>query len=418
MSIFGNSDRFVPDAARSPGPVYHSTVESLQHSPKKGAIALKRDYAQPKAEVVVRHGHRDSWIKGQFSPSISVNEPGTRTKTNPLLTFNNIGVNLSPTHYDADVSLVKARYPSLSFPKSERFLSQKVCMTDKHHQRELIATDSPGPKYNVEAKQYKANAPKYTFHKNQVQCVKVGSPVKSHRESWLSVINRKGVLLSPPAHKSPPDVSLIQSSFMSQNQYSEFGSRPTSTSKFGTAPRFGLRETPRRDQSTVGMQRVQYISARHARENMGEFSPGPIYTPFKPPKPGGRLAPAPKLSSPCKNEEIRAPDTNLSSRSCWLSGNIRKNSGREIMLMKTGDIAPGPGAYSHSSSAFASANFSHNAKVKRKELQAQAPPRGSGGQNGRTPRVRAVPKEPLVQAPSSPPPPMSPHVDELPAPAT
>ncbi|KAF0682927.1 Aste57867_24940 [Aphanomyces stellatus] len=384
MSIFGNSDRFIQDAARSPGPIYHSTVESLEHSPKKGAIALRQDYAQPQPDHAGGHGQRDSWIKGQFSPSISIHDAG---------------IHLSPSHYDADVSIIKSRFPSLSFPKSERFLSQKVCMTDKNHQRELIATDSPGPKYNVELRQYKANAPKYTFQKGHTHILKPGSPVKSHRESWLSVINRKGVLLSPPAHVShpPPDASAIPNSLFSSQNQSEFGGRPTSTSKFGTAPRFGLRETPRRDQSTVGMQRVQYISARHARENMGEFSPGPIYTPYKPAKPGGRLAPATKLSSPSKYDEIRAPDTNLSSRSCWLSGNIRKNSGREIMLMKTGDNAPGPGAYSHSSSAFASANFSHNAKVKRKELQAQAPPRGAcgGGGGGRTPRTRGVPKEPM-----------------------
>ncbi|ETW03310.1 hypothetical protein H310_04810 [Aphanomyces invadans] len=401
MSIFGNSDRFVADAARSPGPIYHSHVESLEHSPKKGAIALRRDHAQPQPDATGGHGHRDSWIKGQFSPSISIHDSG---------------IHLSPSHYDADVSIIKSRFPSLSFPKSERFLSQKVCMTDKRHQRELIATDSPGPKYNVEVRQYKTQAPKYTFQKGQVQCVKAGSPVKSHRESWLSVINRKGVLLSPPAHQSRTDdmSNVAPSMLASENQTSEYGMRPTSTSKFGTAPRFGLRETRRKDQSTVGMQRVQYISARHARENMGEFSPGPIYTPYKPPRPGGRLAPATKLSSPTKYDEIRAPDTNLSSRSCWLSGNIRKNSGREIMLMKTGDMAPGPGAYSHSSSAFASANFSHNVKVKRKDLQAHAPPRG-GGWNGRSPRGRPSPKEPTIQdvpvEPSS-----SPHADEIPPP--
>ncbi|OQR96750.1 hypothetical protein ACHHYP_13617 [Achlya hypogyna] len=359
MSIFGHSDRFVPDAARSPGPIYHSVHGNLERSPKKkGGVLFKQDYAAPTATLEEPVGHRDSWIKGQFSPSISVHDHG---------------VHVAPNLYEANYEVVKAKFPSVSFPKSERFLSQKVCMTDKQHQRELITSDSPGPKYNVEQPPYRSTAPKFTFSKGQVNAIRVGSPVKSHRESWLSVINRKGLFVLPPAIQTT-DIDSARSAppaVHDENHNQHYEPRPHS-SNFGTAPRFGLRENPRKDQATTGMSRVQYISARHARENMGEFSPGPIYTPHKPAPSGGRLAPAPRAPSPPKHDEVRGPDTNLSSRSCWLSGNIRKNSGREIMLMRTGDNAPGPGAYYHPTSSFGSASFSHNAKVKRKDM---VPPR-------------------------------------------
>ncbi|KDO30857.1 hypothetical protein SPRG_04759 [Saprolegnia parasitica CBS 223.65] len=351
MSIFGSSDRFVADAARSPGPIYLSVTDNLERSPKKkGGVLFRPDYAAATAALDAPVGHRDSWIKNQFSPSISVHDHG---------------VHVAPNLYEANYEVVKSRVPAVSFPKSERFLSQKVCMTDKHHQRELITSDSPGPKYNVEATTFRSTAPKYSFSKGQVNPVRVGSPVKSHRESWLSVIHRKGLFVLPPAvqppEMDPPPPSLADE----RNQHHE--SRPQS-SNFGTAPRFGLRENPRKDQATAGMSRVQFISSRHVRENMGEFSPGPIYTPHKPAPSGGRLAPAPRATSPPKHDEVRGPDTNLSSRSCWLSGNIRKNSGREIMLMRTGDVAPGPGAYYHPTSSFGTASFSHNVKVKRKDL--------------------------------------------------
>jgi len=54
-------------------------------------------------------------------------------------------------------------------------------MTDKHHQRELIATDSPGPKYKFDSEKNNSNklsAPKYSFSMGQVNAIKPGSPVK------------------------------------------------------------------------------------------------------------------------------------------------------------------------------------------------------------------------------------------------
>lgn len=51
----------------------------------------------------------------------------------------------------------------------------------------------------------------------------------------------------------------------------------------------------------------------------------------------------------------------MSSRSSWLAGNVRKSEGMETVLMRTGDIPPGPGTYSDPRSSFAT--FSHNTKV-------------------------------------------------------
>ncbi|OQS07306.1 E3 ubiquitin-protein ligase MARCH6 (membrane-associated RING finger protein 6) [Thraustotheca clavata] len=394
--------------ARSPGPIYHSVHENLERSPKKkGGVVIRKDYAAPPTDLKAPIGHRDSWIKNQFSPSISVHDHG---------------VHVAPNLYEANYEVVKSKFPAVSFPKSERFLSQKVCMTDKNHQRELITTDSPGPKYNVEIPALKSNAPKFTFSKGQVNPIRVGSPVKSHRESWLSVINRKGLFVLPAAilevdptiSASPTKPGAAANTEMPEeprNQYHE--TRPLS-SNFGTAPRFGLREHPRKDQATSGMSRVQYISARHARENMGEFSPGPIYTPHKPAPPGGRLAPAPHEPSPLKDNEVRGPDNNLSSRSCWLSGNIRKNSGREIMLMRTGDVAPGPGAYCHQISSFGGASFSHNVRVKRKDAS-MTPRRASTSPRKTRPSPRTTISPRQQTATLSPRPPSPRQDDGVPA---
>ena len=73
------------------------------------------------------------------------------------------------------------------------------------------------------------------------------------------------MFLIPPANVAVPETNMT----VLVSKEHEKDDRPHSTSNFGTAPRFGLREQPRRDQTTVGMQRVQFISARHARENMG-----------------------------------------------------------------------------------------------------------------------------------------------------
>jgi len=50
--------------ARSPGPIYHSTFETLEKAQKKGGVVIKPDHAHPAPDVVDPHGQRDSWIKG------------------------------------------------------------------------------------------------------------------------------------------------------------------------------------------------------------------------------------------------------------------------------------------------------------------------------------------------------------------
>lgn len=274
---------------------------------------------------------------------------------------------------------MRALAPKVSFPKSNRFLSQKVNVTGQGHQRELMAQDSPGPKYNVNSLTSnggKGGAPKFSFAppspETKTRLPNVDSPRKGHRESWLSVINRNGVLVMP-ASPAPPraNVSPEQIARAQEESNNAPPSRGAKTGTvFGNEHRFGVRQegaatvgakTPRQ-----GQQRVQFVSAKHTRENMGEFSPGPIYTPYNPECPGGRLAPSPKSGRreppPGSPRDKKNPDANLSSRSSWLAGNVRKSDGLETVMMHVGDVPPGPGSYAEPPSSFAT--FSHNAKTK------------------------------------------------------
>lgn len=249
-----------------------------------------------------------------------------------------------------------------------------------------MAQDSPGPKYNVNSLASnggKGGAPKFSFappsSETKTRLPNVDSPRKGHRESWLSVINRNGVLVMP-ASPAPPraNVSPEQIARAQEESNNSPPSRGAKTNTvFGNEHRFGVRQegaatvgggttgggakTPRQ-----GQQRVQFVSAKHARENMGEFSPGPIYTPYNPECPGGRLAPSPKSGRreppPGSPRDKKNPDANLSSRSSWLAGNVRKSDGLETVMMRVGDVPPGPGSYAEPRSSFAT--FSHNTKTK------------------------------------------------------
>lgn len=262
-----------------------------------------------------------------------------------------------------------------------------VNVTGQGHQRELMAQDSPGPKYNVNSLACnggKGGAPKFSFAppspETKTRLPNVDSPRKGHRESWLSVINRNGVLVMP-ASPAPPRAN-ISPEQIARAQEESNNSPPLRGAKtgtvFGNEHRFGVRQegasvvggtvtggggmkTPRQ-----GQQRVQFVSAKHTRENMGEFSPGPIYTPYNPECPGGRLAPSPKSGRreppPGSPHDKKNPDANLSSRSSWLAGNVRKSDGLETVMMRVGDVPPGPGSYAEPRSSFAT--FSHNAKTK------------------------------------------------------
>lgn len=257
-----------------------------------------------------------------------------------------------------------------------------------------MAQESPGPKYNVNSLASnggKGGAPKFSFAPpssptSKTRLPNVDSPRKGHRESWLSVINHNGVLVMP-ASPAPPHANVSPERIARAQE--ESNNPPPSRSGvkagtvFGNEHRFGIRQldgggggggsdcggsraaggakTPRQ-----GQQRVQFVSAKHMRENMGEFSPGPIYTPFNPECPGGRLAPSPKSGRreppPGSPRGKRNPDANLSSRSSWLAGNVRKNDGLETVMMRVDDVPPGPGSYADPRSSFAT--FSHNAKTK------------------------------------------------------
>lgn len=261
-----------------------------------------------------------------------------------------------------------------------------VNITGQGHQRELMAQDSPGPKYNVNSLTSnggKGGAPKFSFAppspETKTRLPNVDSPRKGHRESWLSVINRNGVLVMP-APPAPPRAN-VSPEQIARAQEESNNSPPSRGAKtgtvFGNEHRFGVRQ---KGTATVGggttgggaktplqgQQRVQFVSAKHARENMGEFSPGPIYMPSNPECPGGRLAPSPKNGMreppPGSPRDKKNPDANLSSRSSWLAGNVRKSDGLETVMMRVGDVPPGPGSYAEPRSSFAT--FTHNAKTK------------------------------------------------------
>ncbi|KUF98348.1 hypothetical protein AM588_10010940 [Phytophthora nicotianae] len=184
MSIFGGSERFpvepaltsthVCPSARSPGPIYGKPDIRAN-----AQVVMKADYRP--VDESRKWGKRESWI-GE-----SGRAPGY--------------------YYNENVDSIKTRAPKTSFPKSGRFLSQKVSMTASGHQRELMAAGSPGPKYNVNylaANGGKAAPPKYSFaappspkstaraEAHRMRLPDVGSPRRGHRESWMSVINRNG----------------------------------------------------------------------------------------------------------------------------------------------------------------------------------------------------------------------------------
>jgi hypothetical protein len=246
-----------------------------------------------------------------------------------------------------------------------------VNVTDRGHERELMAAESPGPKYNVEslaANGGMAVAPGYSFAQpapeSRTRLPNVDSPRRGHRESWLSVINHNGVLVMPGSPVAPPRSDLDAPPLIDETKASHTGTA------FGNEHRFGHRNEKAKAvtaKTISGSRRVQFVSAKHTRENMGEFSPGPIYAAYNPDCPGGRLAPSPKSTrrepppgSP--KDGVRNPHANLNSRSSWLAGNVRKMDGVETVLMRTGDVPPGPGSYGDPSSSFT--KVSHNVKAK------------------------------------------------------
>uniref|UniRef100_K3WHS0 Uncharacterized protein n=1 Tax=Globisporangium ultimum (strain ATCC 200006 / CBS 805.95 / DAOM BR144) TaxID=431595 RepID=K3WHS0_GLOUD len=299
---------------------------------------------------------------------------------------------LAPGQYNENIDSVKVQAPKVSFPKSSRFLSQKVNATGQGHQRELMTHESPGPKYNVNSLASnggKAGAPKFSFAppspETKTRLPNVESPRKGHRESWMSVVNRNGVLVMPasptPPHANvtPEQVARAQEESNNPSPSSRGGGAKIGT-VFGNEHRFGVRQQDSRGLAKTprqGQQRVQFVSAKHMRENMGEFSPGPIYMPYNPECPGGRLAPSPKsgrrpLPPGSPPHDKKDANANLSSRSSWLAGNVRKfDGGLETVLMRTGDVPPGPGSYADPRSSFAT--VSHNAKANGGLMKATRP---------------------------------------------
>lgn len=168
-----------------------------------------------------------------------------------------------------------------------------VNVTDKHHQRELMAEESPGPKYNVHSLASnggKNGAPKYSFAppspETKTRLPNVDSPRKGHRESWMSVINRNGVLIMPSS-PAPPRTGAAHDAARAASEAARAeevagtsNNSPRSRSAmhgsvFGNEHRFGVRqqqlqqekaETPRKG---VASTRVQFVSTKHTRENMG-----------------------------------------------------------------------------------------------------------------------------------------------------
>ncbi|KAF1333545.1 hypothetical protein FI667_g2541, partial [Globisporangium splendens] len=93
-------------------------------------------------------------------------------------------------------------------------LPMPVNVTGQGHQRELMAHESPGPKYSVNSfasNGGKADAPKFSFAppspETKTRLPNVESSRKGHRESWVSVINRDGVLVMP-ASPAPPHTNV------------------------------------------------------------------------------------------------------------------------------------------------------------------------------------------------------------------
>ncbi|TMW55941.1 hypothetical protein Poli38472_008589 [Pythium oligandrum] len=386
MSIFGGSERFPDEPARSPGPVY-GRVEIRS---KGYVVVMKRDIHP--VDESRKWGKRESWIGGSISPQM----PVVRKET------------LAPGQYNTSVEAVKSQAPKVSFPKSSRFLSQKVNMTDRGHERELMAAESPGPKYNVgtlAANGGKAAAPGFSFAspspETKTRLPSVGTPKRGHRESWLSVINRNGVLVMPSSPPPPPAARTeagLDDGGAGNNEGPNATGSPSRTSRmyrggsvFGNEHRFGHRQNKAQSERTgLGGQRIQFVSAKHTRENMGEFSPGPIYAPFNPECPGGRLAPSPRVTRreppPGSPRENKNPHANLSSRSSWLAGNVRKSDGVETVLMRTGDVPPGPGFYGDPRSSFAT--ITHNAKVKGAMVKPSRPSPRSPPQHAEHPPPR------------------------------
>lgn len=275
-------------------------------------------------------------------------------------------------------------------------------VTDPAHQRELMAAESPGPKYNVStlaANGGRSTTPRFSFAPqsppgSRANLPNVDTPTgRGQRESWLSVINRDGVLVMPTSSTlaKPDVVSYLQSDLPpscgeSRGKRNGGGSNsPTGRdnqigSVFGAEHRFGMRQdrvkTPQR---APAAQRVQFVSTQHTRENMGEFSPGPIYAPHTPECPGGRLAPSPTPSSgrrprpPGSPADVKNPHASLSSRSSWLAGNVHKSDGLETLMMQVGDVPPGPGSYRDPKSSFAT--FSHNSKAQSRAPVPRSPVR-------------------------------------------
>jgi hypothetical protein len=264
-------------------------------------------------------------------------------------------------------------------------------MTDMGHQRELMAAESPGPKYNVNylaSNGGKAAPPKFSFaappspksaaraEAHKIRLPDVDSPRRGHRESWLSVINRNGVLVMPASPVRPRQLAnggtatpeQARTEDAAPNTPGNNASGKNAGNAFGHEHRFGKRQIDPSQPNTpkAGNTRVQFVSTTHTRENMGEFSPGPIYAPYNPECPGGRLAPSPKSGRrpqpPGSPADPKDPHANPSSRSSWLVGAVRKCDGQETVLLRMGDVPPGPGSYAEPPSSFAT--FSHNAKTR------------------------------------------------------
>ncbi|KAG7390478.1 hypothetical protein PHYPSEUDO_007704 [Phytophthora pseudosyringae] len=406
MSIFGGSDRFPNEPVRSPGPIYAKPDVRAN-----AQVVMRADYRP--VDENRNWGKRESWIAGCASPQMPVvsKESGR-----------------APGHYNDNFKSIKTRAPKMSFPKSDRFLSQKVNMTGMSHQRELMAAESPGPKYNVNylaANGGKAAPPRFSFaappspksaaraeaHKTRLP--NVDSPRRGHRESWLSVINRNGVLVMPASPARPRQLTTATPEQTRPEEAAPHTPNNNASGKnggnaFGHEHRFGKRqvEPPKPRTPAAGSNtRVQFVSATHTRENMGEFSPGPIYAPYNPECPGGRLAPSPKSGRrprpPGSPADPKDPHANPSSRSSWLAGAVRKSEGHETVLLRAGDIPPGPGSYAEPPSSFAT--FSHNVKTRPNGMPVtrssstmvpRPSPRQTGATSARTLRQREQPASP------------------------
>ncbi|KAF4036608.1 hypothetical protein GN244_ATG11318 [Phytophthora infestans] len=401
MSIFGGSERFPVEPARSPGPIY-----AKPDIRANAQVVMKAEYRP--VDENRKWGKRESWIGGCQSPYMPVisKESGRAPGS----------------YFNENINSIKTRAPKMSFPRSDRFLSQKVSVTAASHQRELIAAESPGPKYNVNylvANGGKAAPPKYSFaaphspksaaraEAHRTRLPDVDSPWRGHRESWLSVINRNGVLVMPTSLTRPRQSANQGSATPEQARTEDSAphspnnnaSGKNSGNAFGHEQRFGKRQIGafKPHSPAARNTRVQFVSATHSRENMGEFSPGPIYTPYNPERSGGRLAPSPKSARrqhpPGSPDSPKDPHANPSSRSSWLAGAVRKYDGQEIVLLRTGDVPPGPGSYAEPPSSFAT--YSHNTKARAKAISSlKRASRPSPRQTGATSACSLRPRQP------------------------